>query len=81
MKIKTGAWITYQFDDLDYTQEAWVSFGEYCEETETDSNGIDDNTIFAYTTEEELKDLLKSGEYNDEWKVISIDEYTFKSNE
>jgi hypothetical protein len=42
--------------------ETYISFGEYSEETNTDSFGINDNRIFFYCEgEEDLKSLMTAG--------------------
>lgn len=76
-KIKTGAWITFIYEDPSIEHEGFVSFGEYSEGRATDSYGFLDERIFYHMTEKELKNLLKTGEVHDEFKVLSIDEYTY----
>ena len=56
-KVPQGANALIQYrDDAPAQDPMWVymSFGEYDEETEIDSFGIDDNEIFFYTNEAEL---------------------------
>ena len=72
-----GAWITYRFNDMAQSLIGYVSFGEYLEDAETDSHGINDDEIFFYLSAAELKEKLASQEYGDEWKVISIDQYIY----
>lgn len=48
-------------DTLDDVETTYISFGEYDEETNADSYGVDDNNIYFYCDdEEELKKLMLS---------------------
>ena len=76
-KIKTGAWITFIYEDPKAKYDGYISFGEYSEGCACDSFGVPDHKIFYNMTEKELKNLLKTGEVHDEFTVLSINNYSY----
>ena len=59
-----GAYATIKFlDDHHEVSQVYISFGQYDDETEKDSYGINDNHIFYYCDEgeEDFKSLVQEG--------------------
>jgi hypothetical protein len=66
-----GASVTYQWLDDKSTEDAYISFGDYLPDENTDSYGIDDDAIFYYVQDEqELKDLC-SPEVANEFIILN----------
>jgi hypothetical protein len=71
MKV-IGAWAEIEYIPEGDRISAYFSFGEYDEEKECDSFGIDDNKIFYYCDMDELEmtQLMKS---QSDFKVLSYE--------
>ena len=67
-----GASCVVEFDDGDIVDGYYFSFGDYKEETETDSYGVNDDRIFYYCDggEAELIELMRSEQ---DFKILSYE--------
>ena len=54
-------------------QQAYISYGEWNEDNNTDGLGVSDDFIFYYSTPKELESL-KEYEPNRGWSIISYEE-------
>jgi hypothetical protein len=68
-----GAYCVVKFDDGDIVDGYYFSFGEYNEETEKDSYGVNDEAIFYYCDGEDDIKRLMGDTGNREFRVLSYD--------
>lgn len=75
-----GAWVTVKYKSVNQEISSYVSFGEYDAEAGcSQPDGVHDDRVFIYASQEELIDLTKNDCYA-EWVILSIDEYVYDPN-
>lgn len=71
--MRIGATALCRWVGEDDPIEYYFSFGEYNEETEQDTFGVNDDRIFFYCSEGDLLNMV--GKMGEGWEVIQVLDY------
>jgi len=71
-----GATITYAYkDDIDNISQAYVSFGQWVEDTPYDTYGVADSNVFYYF--ENTDELIRATDHNNDDFEFVVTSYSF----